>query len=95
MANFKEELKKILEPYIYTEEMLKDVISTITQLVKGIVPEERYCDLLNTPNTVGGVISPGCLLGLANEVEKQRLRNDVIETDAFNSCRSEILKRLD
>lgn len=51
--------------------------------VKGM-PEERYCDLLNTPNTAGGVVSPGCLLGLADEIEKQRLRNNVIETDAFN-----------
>ena len=92
MTNFKEELKKILEPYIYydpiehvdtddelndkrTEEMLKEVISSITELVKSIVPEERYKNYAGSGN-----------ISWAIEESKKT---------GFNSCRSEILKRLD
>ena len=91
MANFKEELKKILEdlanaqrgnmgnPEDYIELCsLNEAISAITELVKGIVPK---------PNRVNKV---------AYRVD-QAMENKFVGDEraiGFNSCRSEILKRL-
>ena len=96
-----DEIRKAVIKKQMSVETSEDIV--LLELGKAVLntpegwPEKKEPDLFTTLNSEGGFTTPGCLLSLANEVEKQRLRNDAISCEARNNaideCRLALLRR--